>query len=186
MAWSRAASMSIGHVLKLIKADNMVVVLQQLGIYEIFKSSSFRTCQKLSILNQIFKSKGCSILWMQCLLIFGIGLSGNLSKFTFNQFEEIFSNKFEEMFLLLLIITTFLTPRHNFNTNSAMQIASPSFLHDFCQFSFQICAIKMSVESETVHLLADQVMCCVLKSIIYHCVVSWIYPKENPSLYRCW
>ena len=136
MAWSRAASMSIGHVLKLIKADNMVVVLQQLSIYEIFKSSSFRTCQKLSILNQIFKSsssKGCSILWMQCLLIFGIGLSGNLSKFTFNQFEEIFSNKFEEIFLLLLIITTFLTPRHNFNTNSAMQIASPSFLHDFCQ-----------------------------------------------------
>ena len=86
--------------------------------------------------NKIFKSsssKGCSILWMQCLLIFGIGLSGNLSKFTFNQFEEIFSNKFEEIFLLLLIITTFLTPRHNFNTNSAMQIASPSFLHDFCQ-----------------------------------------------------
>ena len=136
MASSRAASMSIGHVLKLIKADNMVVVLQQLSIYEIFNSSSLRTWQKLSILNQIFKSsssKGCSILWMQCLLIFGTGLSGNLSKFTFNQFEEIFSNKFEEIFLLLLIITTFLTPRHNFNTNSAMQIASTSFLHDFCQ-----------------------------------------------------
>ena len=71
---------------------------------------------------------------MQCLLIFGTGLSGNLSKFTFNQFEEIFSNKFEEIFLLLLIITTFLTPRHNFNTNSTMQIVSPSFLLDFCQF----------------------------------------------------
>ena len=145
MAWSRAASMSIGHVLKLIKADNMVVVLQQLSIYEIFKSSSFRTCQKVSILNQIFKSsssKGCSILWMQCLLIFGIGLSGNLSKFTFNQFEEIFSNKFEEIILLLLIITTFLTPRHNFNTNSAMQIASPSFLLDFCQIQNVQCYNK--------------------------------------------
>ena len=39
---------------------------------------------------------------------------------------------------------------------------------------FQECAIKMSVESDTVHLLADQVMYYALEPIIYYSVVNWI------------